>query len=402
MISEKPEPPRLKASVPAGDARLDSLDILRGLALAGMILVHFHQKMRIEASGLEDLIGWGVYILVEQKAWGIFAFLFGVGFAVLLRRLDARGVPAAPIYLRRLAVLAALGVIARVGFGFAILFTYAMWGVVLLLVRNWPTRALLALAIVAAMAGPMTAEVSGLGAWLRGVPQPPDQTWPLVQAEHQAAAQASYSSLLAARWRLFVASTPGGWSGLLPDSNLALFILGLLSVRHGVIDDPRRQARTIQRWMAFGALSWLVSWTVLRQADAIAIPDVGWPLAMGLGLIRDQWLCFAYIGAVLLLLAKRPEWNRRLSPIGQAGRMALTNYMLQIVVLDALASGYGLGVKVRPLLYLPATLMLFGTEVVLSTLWLSRFRYGPLEWIWRGATYLRLEPIRRNNWHCPA
>ena len=402
MISEKPEPPRLKASVPAGDARLDSLDILRGLALAGMILAHFHQKMRIEASGLEDLIGWGVYILVEQKAWGIFAFLFGVGFAVLLRRLDARRVPAAPIYLRRLAVLAALGVIARVGFGFAILFTYAMWGVVLLLVRNWPTRALLALAIVAAMAGPMTAEVSGLGAWLRGVPQPPDQTWPLVQAEHQAAAQASYSSLLAARWRLFVASTPGGWSGLLPDSNLALFILGLLSVRHGVIDDPRRQARTIQRWMAFGALSWLVSWTVLRQADAIAIPDVGWPLAMGLGLIRDQWLCFAYIGAVLLLLAKRPEWNRRLSPIGQAGRMALTNYMLQIVVLDALASGYGLGVKVRPLLYLPATLMLFGTEVVLSTLWLSCFRYGPLEWIWRGATYLRLEPIRRNNWHCPA
>jgi len=401
VISEKPEPPRLKASVRAGDARLDSLDILRGLALAGMILVHFHQKMRIEASGLEDLIGWGVYILVEQKAWGIFAFLFGVGFAVLLRRLDARGVPAAPIYLRRLSMLAAFGVIARVGFGFAILFTYAMWGVVLLLVRNWPTRALLALAIVAAMAGPVTAEVSGLGAWLRGVPQPPDQTWPLVQAEHQAAAQASYTSLLAARWRLFVASTPGGWSGLLPDSNLALFILGLLAVRHGVIDDPRRQARTIQHWMAFGALSWLVSWTVLRPAEAIAIPDVGWPLAMGLGLIRDQWLCFAYIGAVLLLLAKRPEWNRRLSPIGQAGRMALTNYMLQIVVLDALASGYGLGVKVRPLLYLPATLMLFGTEVVLSTLWLSRFRYGPLEWIWRGATYLRLEPIRRRNWHWP-
>ena len=96
MISEKPEPPRLKASVPAGDARLDSLDILRGLALAGMILVHFHQKMRIEASGLEDLIGWGVWVLVEQKAWGTFAFLFGVGFAILLRRLEARGASVVP------------------------------------------------------------------------------------------------------------------------------------------------------------------------------------------------------------------------------------------------------------------------------------------------------------------
>ena len=64
------------------DGRLQTLDILRGLALFGMILVHFHQKMRLEATRLEDLIGWGVWVLVEQKSWGVFAFLFGVGFAV--------------------------------------------------------------------------------------------------------------------------------------------------------------------------------------------------------------------------------------------------------------------------------------------------------------------------------
>src|SRR5918995_3403870 len=103
------------------DDRLHTLDILRGLALFGMILVHFHQKMRIEVTGLEDLIGWGVWILVEQKAWGIFAFLFGVGFAVLLRRLEARHAPIVPIYLRRLAGLAVFGLIAQVGFGFHIL-----------------------------------------------------------------------------------------------------------------------------------------------------------------------------------------------------------------------------------------------------------------------------------------
>src|SRR4051812_45475137 len=81
--------------------RLHALDILRGLALFGMIVVHFHQKMRLEATGLEDLIGWGVWVLIEQKAWGTFAFLFGVGFAVLLRRLEARGAPITRIYLRR-------------------------------------------------------------------------------------------------------------------------------------------------------------------------------------------------------------------------------------------------------------------------------------------------------------
>ena len=79
------------------DSRLHALDILRGLALFGMILVHFHQRMRVEATGLEDLIGWAVWVLVEQKAWGVFAFLFGVGFAILLRRLEARGHPIVPI-----------------------------------------------------------------------------------------------------------------------------------------------------------------------------------------------------------------------------------------------------------------------------------------------------------------
>src|SRR5918995_3739684 len=106
------------------DDRLHTLDILRGLALFGMILVHFHQKMRIEVTGLEDLIGWGVYVLVEQKAWGTFAFLFGVGFALLLRRLETRGASVVPIYLRRLAALAAFGVVAEVAFGFNVLFAY--------------------------------------------------------------------------------------------------------------------------------------------------------------------------------------------------------------------------------------------------------------------------------------
>ena len=103
------------------------------------------------------------------------------------------------------------------------------------------------------------------------------------------------------------------------------------------------------------------------------------------------------LGAVLLLLAYRPIWEARLAPFGQAGRMALTNYMLQAVVLDALASGCGLGLKLRSYAYLPLAILFFAAEAVLSGAWLAWYRFGPLEWLWRTVSYasrpLRCHPV---------
>ncbi len=363
------------------DARLHALDILRGLALVGMILVHFHQRMRIEVTGLEDLIGWGVYILVEQKAWGTFAYLFGAGFAILLRRLDARGAPVATIYLRRLAALAVLGIIAEVGFGFQILFSYACWGIALLVVRRWSTRALLIAALVAVIARPVAAEATDAWvAWTGAAPAP--ASWrALRQAADLAAEEGSYGELLAARWAYFVGTTPGNWRGLLPDMNFALFVLGLLAVRHRVLDEPLRHRRLIAGWMAFGALSWLLAW-------------IGFP-GVTLGLVHDQWLCLAYIGAILLLLAARPAWTTRLTLVARAGRLALTNYMFQAVVLDVLGSAYGAGLKLRPLAYVVAAAVLFAAEAALATAWLAWYRFGPLEWLWRVVTYWRPQRLMR-------
>jgi uncharacterized protein len=124
-----PSAPTRAAASPApldADERLHALDILHGLAVFGMILVHFHQKMRLEATGLDDLIGWAVYVLFEQKAWGVFAFLFGVGFAVLLRRLEARHAPVLPIYLRRSVTMIVLGEALLTG-SRALLAYWAVW-----------------------------------------------------------------------------------------------------------------------------------------------------------------------------------------------------------------------------------------------------------------------------------
>ena len=377
------------------DERLHALDILRGFALAGMILVHFHQRLEKPASGVEDLIGWFVWIFVEQKAWGTFAFLFGVGFAVLLRRLQARGTPVVPLYLRRLAGLALFGLIAQVGLGFHVLLGYACWGLVLLAVRHWRTRTLLGLALVAACARPVVAEATTLYHWWSATPL--SAAGPNLYAATEATTRlTSYGATLAARWTLFLATVPRHWRDFLPTGDLTLFLLGLLAVRHRVFDEPLRHVRLIAGWATFGTLAWAAWWAVLRNLPELPAPVLDWPIKIGFGLVQDQWLALGYVGALVLLLAYRPHWTARLRAFGFAGRMALTNYILQAAVFDVLGSGYGLNIKVRPFVYLVAAPLMFGAQAAFSAAWLSRYRFGPLEWMWRCMTYARMQPLRRD------
>jgi uncharacterized protein len=148
--------------------------------------------------------------------------------------------------------------------------------------------------------------------------------------------------------------------------------------------------------MAIGLASWIVSWLVLPYVPTEFAPQaVGALLHSGLGVISEQWLAFTYIGALVLLLAFRPSWAGRLAWMGLAGRMALTNYVLQCAVIELLSSPFGLGLHLRPYLYLLAAVVLFLIEAGLSALWMARLRYGPLEWIWRAVTYLRVPALAR-------
>jgi len=374
------------------DERIHTLDILRGLALLGMILVHFHQHMEIEASGAEGLIGWVTWVGVETKAWGVFALLFGAGFAVLLRNLERRGRPVAAIYFRRLAALAAFGFIAEAGFGFQILLEYAIWGVPLLLIRKWRPRALLAVAVLAVAVTPTVFAVRALARQARPV-SVSEHTRPAARPDPQAALHAAeatgrYLPLLRARLAN-MRSKYGFWSTYLPDSTFTLFVIGVLAFRYGVFTDPRARIHLISGAMAFGFIAWALTWTVYATGLTVSNPALRPALLSAFGLIQDQWLCLTYAGAVILLVAYRPVWQSRLRFFGVAGRMALTNYLLQVAVLDVLASSYGAALRVRPLISVGLTALMFGSLAALSGWWLTKFRFGPAEWLWRAATYLR-------------
>jgi uncharacterized protein len=367
MLVTTPVPSPIDHHRPSGGAapleaqeRLHSLDVIRGLALIFMVLVHFHQLMRLEGTGWQGLIGWGVWVGVEEKAWGTFALLFGAGFALLLRRLEVRGERVVPIFARRLTTLFVIGWIVEHLIGFHILTMYAVCGALLLAMRRWSTRTLQWMVIATAMAPPVLNAVMGLLIHFT------QSTFPLLKT----------------------------WWWLVPDESLPLLLLGFLAVRLGVVDEPLRHERLIRRWMLFGLAAWAVSWLVLYHVPRPPQYLMGafWAERTLIGLVKDQWLCFTYAGGALLLLAERPALLERMRPVGAAGRMAFTNYVLQALTIWYLAKP--LGIKLHEAAYVGAWLVFATLIVVVSNLWLARFRYGPLEWLWRMATYAKREPLR--------
>src|SRR5262245_27822819 len=188
--------------------RIVYLDVLRGFALLGMIVVHFHDHTT-EPGGFDDWIRTFIWRMVESKSHGTFALLFGAGFAIQLRRAEQRGAPFAAIYLRRLAVLAAFGFAAHAFFGFNVLLGYAVWGVPLLFVRNWSTRALVVLAVFSVMTVPLYHRSYQWYLTATGGPDAVATTYKAMQAEgmrvngalEAAEAQPSYGVLFSARLR---------------------------------------------------------------------------------------------------------------------------------------------------------------------------------------------------------
>ncbi|MGH9383405.1 MAG: DUF418 domain-containing protein [Vicinamibacterales bacterium] len=374
--------------------RIQVLDILRGVALLGMFVVHFHVHST-DPGGIDEILRTFIWRLVETKSHGTFALLFGAGFAIQLRRAEAQGRPLARRYLRRLAVLAAFGFAAHAFFGYNVLLGYAVWGVPLLLIRSWSTRTLLLIAVLSAASVGLYHLAASRFLIATAGPAGEAATYQAARAEasrvnealEAAEAQDSYSVVLAARLRHMAWFYRQPFF-FMPGATMTLFIVGLLLIRHRVFEQARAHTRLLVGMMIFGVVSWI--------AD-------NWLLPGSVGLLRDQWLTFTYVGGALLFLSYKPDLIVWLRPVASAGRMALTNYLLQIATLDLIFAGYGIGLgKVRPVIAFPMALACFVIEVVFSTIWLRHFQFGPAEWLWRSLTYGRPQPMALTRLGAPA
>ena len=397
--------------------RIQLLDILRGFALFGIFLMNiefFSRSLLDVSTGIEPglsapswLADAFVYTFVRGKFWTLFSLLFGMGFAVMLARAQAAGRPFVALYLRRTVGLLLIG-LAHGLFLWSgdILFSYALTAFALLLFfRNTPVPRLwkwgtffygllvllmlLGAAGMAAVAadpqvGAANAEAAAAIAALR-------------DAETTTYASGTYADANAVRLTYFLHHF--GNNGFLVPMVLGMFLVGAWLVRSGAMADPAAHRRLFVRLALWGGVLGLAitSWSLAIDPDPAmdpAAPSAAPMVAMALHMLGSPLMALAYVGIVVLAWQSGARWLGVLAP---AGRMALTNYLLQSLVGTLLFYGYGLGLwgDVSRAGQTLVVVVVFALQVVASRWWLDRFRFGPVEWLWRAFTYLQRPPMRR-------
>jgi uncharacterized protein len=405
--------------------RIASLDLIRGVAVLGIVFANivgfahppaaYVWPSALPGGGTDaDRVMWLVqYVLVDHKMRGLFTILFGAGIALFMERAWAQG-HNEWLQVRRLLWLLVFG---AAHFYFVwdrdILQTYAFWGLATLLAVRKDTSVLFGLGLTLYLAGTIITFIDAGSSYF--VATFPDSAAGLVLPEQlDQLARAESETLLAAAQEIQRVSVSGYWDAvrfrifhetgdnfdLILSSYVetpGLILLGMALYRSGffsgVMDDARLRK---WGWIGFG-----IGVTASALVGFWAY-SAGFPLLLTVfvfeGVMMLPRLAFI-LGLAALLVVGAPR--ARQGPLGQrliaAGRMAFSNYLGTSLIMLAIFPPWGLGLfgTLHRLPLLAIVLAVWTAMLLWSKPWLERYRYGPLEWLWRCLTYWRLFPLKR-------
>lgn len=395
--------------------RIDVLDTLRGFALLGILAVNmaiFSFPLISQFIGTprgdgaldrvaEFLITW----LATSKFYPLFAFLFGLGMTLQMERIQIAGGRPVRFMARRLLVLMVFGLIhALLIWNGDILFIYAITGLVLVLFRNVPPRNLLiwagvliAIPVVFNL-GSIALGVLSAGASAEGMRMFDDLMQDLERRALETYARGTWGQIFvwrAIEWVItLVIFLFNSWLQI-----LALFLIGMYFAKRRIFQQLDAHLPLFRRGLRIGLgvglpANFVVAWIAHIGERDLASPLSGlWAVLL---LVFGPVLTFGYISA-FVVLARHEAWRARFAPLATAGRMALSNYITQSVICTLIFYSYGLGLfgQVGAFAGLLLSIAIWLIQLPVSVAWLSRFRFGPLEWLWRTLTYGKPQPMSR-------
>ena len=412
-------PPPLTLSPIAAGERIPLLDVLRGFALLGILLMNIEGMagpLLLAGTGLDPSLEgadrWAdaaIAILVQGKFFTLFSLLFGMGFAVMSQRAQTRQSGFAGIYWRRSLALLAIGLVhALLVWSGDILVTYALLSLLLLAFRDMGGRWLVGLAILSFLAplglmmlfglmgtlmqsSPETAAV-----WKEAMGGQEQMLASLLEGQRQAFDHGSYLEATVQRAKDFGFALMNLM--MVGPLVFGMFLLGAWFVKSGAISEPEEHQRLFKRlrWWALpiGLVLVLAAFALRPTIDPVEF-SVAASSAFCMGMLGSGLMCLGYV-AWLVRGMQSPAWAGKLSWLAPAGRMALTNYLLQSLVGTLVFYGYGLGWsgQMPRAWQVACAVAFFCLQVLASRWWLARFRFGPMEWLWRSLTYLAPQRMR--------
>jgi len=387
--------------------RIVGLDALRGLALLGILVVNIRlfsmpEVVLLNPTAYGDFSGanyWAWlagHVLVEQKFITLFTLLFGAGVALFTRNRERDGDNALALHVRRSAWLVAFGLLHAYLLWYGdVLVAYGLTALWVVFARDRPARwqavvgvGLLAVPSLTETAAALLADPATYAASWR----PPDAS---LRAEVAAYRGGWVEQLRHRVPSAFTRQTSGylastGWrvSGAM--------LLGMALYDRGVLTNDRSE-RFYRRLVAVGGSVGLS----LTLAGVWFIHANDWTPAAGL--LWGQFyywgsfpMALAYVGLVMLSAKRRPD-GRLTRTLAAVGRTAFSNYLLQSALATTVFYGHGLGWfgRVSRVEALGVVAAVWAVQIAASVLWLRRYRYGPMEWLWRALTYGERPPLRQ-------
>lgn len=402
-----------KKTLDTESERLVLVDSLRGFALLGILLAHI--TLWFDGGPLPEAIyqkyaqdipaGIALTILnifVRGKFFAIFSFLFGLSFSLQL--LSAEKQNNSSFYFRyawRLLLLGLIGFLHHIHWRGDILSIYAMLGFILLIFSRLSDKWILYFAFFFILNIP--ARLTDLYYFFSQIKV---ENWFDNQAMkkfYQIAMNGTYFQYLWANLLEFKTKMDFQFASGRIYITLGFFLLGLYAGRKQIFHHFPENIRFFRRVSLYSGLAMpvlLITLIVLAVAtNAFNNPNPPLWLQFVGGILMDAFnfaMTLFYIAGVSVLF-NRQWWQKRLLHLAPVGKIALTSYILQTLIGLIIFYGMGFGLlgKINPAWCALMTIPIFALQVWSSKLWLQHFRYGPLEWLWRSATYLKWQKLAR-------
>lgn len=400
-----------------GKNRIVSLDVLRGLAVLGILIMNI-QVYSMTGIAFKNPYAWGDFTGINKAVWlfghifaagkffGIFSMLFGAGIILITDKAEKKSGKSMGLHFSRNIWLMIIGCVHAYMLWYGdILFAYGLCAIPVFFMRKFSPKTLLIVGLILVMIGSGITVLSGLtiDQWPEESRKSTMERWQPTQDKLQAEIdikRGSWAGVVAYRYPILIGMQTFGIIFYTGWVVMGMMLIGMALFKWGIVTCERSSSFYLKGFMiSFPVSLAVILWGLMKHFEN----GFSFKYSMMLGAQYNFWgsivMSFSYI-CLVMYVYKAGLFKKAVAALQKVGQMALSNYLLQTIICVVIFYGTpGLGLFSRLERWEQAVVVLavWFVLTLFSVKWMERYRFGPFEWIWRSLTYRKVQPLRKND-----